>query len=191
MKEIGEKIKELRLQKGLTLRELGELTSLSAGYLSQIERGKSTLGIDNLATIAMALETNANYLISEMEDIEQGNDGKILMKSYERKMFLNEKAGKLSYSLINSSKNKTFFPRIVELVPGFTDRSTIDNSHEGEEFIYVLEGIFTLKIDNIVYDMYPGDAIYFDSSLNHIWSNNTPQMVRVLTVNSPNPFSNE
>ena len=61
-------------------------------------------------------------------------------------------------------------------------------SHEGEEFIYVLEGILTLNVDNTQTDLYPGDSAHIKSISPHNWRNNTSKIVKILTVNSPNPF---
>lgn len=52
---IGEKIKALRTSQNLTLKQLGEMTNLSTGFLSQMERGLSSIAIDTLETIAGVL----------------------------------------------------------------------------------------------------------------------------------------
>lgn len=57
MEEINKKIKELRIQKGLTLKDLSERTELSISFLSQVERGTTSLAITSLKKIADALNT--------------------------------------------------------------------------------------------------------------------------------------
>jgi transcriptional regulator with XRE-family HTH domain len=60
-KAIGEKVKSLRLEKKLTLKELSELSDFSTGFLSQLERGLTSVAVDTLSTIAQILGVNLNY----------------------------------------------------------------------------------------------------------------------------------
>ena len=62
---IGEKIKALRNANNLTLKQLGEMTNLSVGFLSQMERGMSSIAIDTLEKIASVLNVS---LTSFFED---------------------------------------------------------------------------------------------------------------------------
>ena len=55
-------------------------------------------------------------------------------------------------------------------------------SHYGEEFIYVLEGILTTTLNDVKYDLYPGDSLHFQSSTPHSWENTTNKLVRFLSV---------
>ena len=73
----------------------------------------------------------------------------------------------------------------------YEDKATENYVHEGVEFIYVLEGVLTIHIKNRTYEMYPEDSIYLDSHTPHNWENNTNKVVRILTVNSPNPYYTE
>lgn len=60
---IGEKLKELRLQKNLTLRELGKLTNISHSFLADIESGRSVPSIDTLETLADFFGVSTDYLL--------------------------------------------------------------------------------------------------------------------------------
>lgn len=51
--DVGKKIKELRTNKNLTLKDLSAKTNLSIGFLSQLERGLTTIAIDSLETILL------------------------------------------------------------------------------------------------------------------------------------------
>ena len=62
------------------------------------------------------------------------------------------------------------------------------NQHDGEEFIYVLEGILTVYLDGSEYCLNPGDSIQIHSQTPHDWVNNTNRVVKILTVHTPNPF---
>lgn len=58
---IGIKLKQIRTDKHMTLKELSELTGLSIGFLSQIENGKASVAIDTLSKIAEFLEVTLPY----------------------------------------------------------------------------------------------------------------------------------
>ena len=64
----------------------------------------------------------------------------------------------------------------------------LNKVYEGEEFIYVLEGILTVYLDGSEYCLNPGDSIQIHSQTPHDWVNNTNRVVKILTVHTPNPF---
>ena len=78
---VGSKLKELRTSKGMTLKELGDASGFSVGYLSQLEQGKSSIAINRLGKIAECLGVNMRYFISE----ELQNENPV-MKSYENEV---------------------------------------------------------------------------------------------------------
>lgn len=68
MEDISKKIKSLRLEKEMTLKDLGEETGLSVSFLSQIERGNSSLAITSLKKISDAFNINITYFFREIEN---------------------------------------------------------------------------------------------------------------------------
>ncbi|SHK10490.1 helix-turn-helix domain-containing protein [Paramaledivibacter caminithermalis] len=61
--DIGKAIKKLRISKKLTLKDLSDRTGLSTGFLSQLERGLTTIAIDSLENVANALDVDLSYFI--------------------------------------------------------------------------------------------------------------------------------
>ena len=61
---IGLRIKQLRISKGLTIKELAQKAHMSAGYLSEVERGRSALSAEKLAALAGCLGTTVDYLLT-------------------------------------------------------------------------------------------------------------------------------
>ena len=76
---IGLKVKKLRLDKHMTLKELSSLTNLSTGFLSQIENGKASMAIDTLSKIADVFDVTLPYLFSRQN--ESSSD--MIMRSYD------------------------------------------------------------------------------------------------------------
>lgn len=182
---IGLKIKELRTMKKFTLKYLSEQTNLSIGFLSQLERGMTSVAVDSLAKIAKVLEVN---LLDFFDYLDEGNKS-CITKSYDRN-YTATNSEIIQYTLNKDTFNYDMLPRIQEIMPHkYKEPEDIElYSHEGEEFIYVLEGILTLNLDNTITDLYPGDCAHIKSTSQHNWSNNTSKIVKILTVNTPNPF---
>lgn len=183
---VGAKIKKLRLEKGVTLKELSEKSDLSIGFLSQLERGMTTIAIDSLEKLAEILEVHLTYFF----DYPNKRKDKIL-RSYEQEIFDIEEGGFINYSLSTNLEDKKLVPRIVEILPKRREEEIISYKHTGEEFVYVLEGILTININGEEYDLYPGDSIHMNSNVNHNWANYTNKKVKVLVVNTPNHFYNK
>ncbi|WPC39675.1 XRE family transcriptional regulator [Clostridium sp. JS66] len=184
--DVGKKIKELRTNKNLTLKELSTKTNLSIGFLSQLERGLTAVAIDSLNNIAKALDVNLAYFINEAN-----HNKKIILRSYEKEVFQVENNQFIHYHLTNDIENKNLLPRLIEILPTSSKEPLTSYQHEGEEFVYVLEGILTLLINNEQQELFPGDSAHYDSNLVHNWANYTSKTVKLLTVHTPNMFKKE
>ena len=182
---IGLKIKELRTQKKFTLKYLSEQTNLSTGFLSQLERGMTSIAIDSLAKISKVLDVD----VLDFFNVTNESETISVIKSYEKKYTsINQEI--IQYNLNKNPLSYEMLPRIQEIMPHKDDNyENIElYSHDGEEFIYVLEGILTLYVDNTQTDLYPGDSAHIKSISPHNWKNCTSKVVKILTVNTPNPF---
>ena len=67
--QLGKKIRDLRLRRGLTVQQLGEATGLSKGFISQVENSRTSPSLATLQDLARALETSVAYLVVEEERI--------------------------------------------------------------------------------------------------------------------------
>lgn len=184
IEDVGKKIKDLRLNKNLTLKDLSTSTNLSIGFLSQLERGLTTIAIDSLSNIAKSLEVNLSYFIEDKK-----NNKKIVIRSYEKEVFQIDNNQFIHYHLTNDAENKKMLPRLIEILPTKSEENIDSYPHEGEEFVYVLEGILTLIIDGEEHELFPGDSAHYDSNIGHNWANYTSRTVKLLTVNTPNIFN--
>ena len=182
--DIGSKIKALRIQNKMTLKQLSEKTNFSVGFLSQLERGMTSIAIDSLGEMARIFGVELSAFFEENK-VEKGND---IVRSYEKK------ATAVSPSIIqfNLSRNLDafgFLPREVHIMPFSTLGDDVAlYHHEGEEFVYVLEGVLTIRTDDGEWELYPGDSIQIHSECNHNWQNKTNAVTKILCVNTPNPF---
>lgn len=182
-KDIGQKVKELRVNKRLTLKSLSEMTSLSTGFLSQLERGLTAIATDSLLSIAQALEVDITYFFVKMPV-----DGQYIMRSYEREVLRIDNSRFIHYRLSSGLSSKAMLPRLIELLPINSQEPISPYPHEGEEFLYVLEGTLTLFIQHERFELFPGDTAHYDSNIVHNWANYTNKLVKILVTSTPNPM---
>ena len=66
--EIGDVLRDFRLQKGRTLRQVASKASVALGYLSEVERGQKEASSEILASVADALDTPISVIMREVGD---------------------------------------------------------------------------------------------------------------------------
>lgn len=180
-KNVGELIKQKRTENKMTLKDVSERTELSIGYLSQLERGLTSIALDTLKKVAGALDVEMDYFMEQPM-----SNTKAVVRSYEREILRIGGNSILEFNMTNRASDAEMFPKYVEILPQKVVEETVAYSHEGEEFVYVLEGILTLMLDGEVMDLYPGDGAHYASTIDHNWSNQTNKVVKFITVNTPN-----
>ncbi|MGI6686406.1 MAG: helix-turn-helix domain-containing protein [Bacillota bacterium] len=182
-KELGQKIKDVRTSKGMTLKDLSNKTNLSISYLSLVERGLASIAIASLQSIAEVLGVNLAYFLTVPQRSE-----KMIFRSYELEAVPAENSKNIYFSLAGKFEGQIMDPMFVVLLPGQT-RSDLDLiSHHGEEFCYVVEGILTYIIEDKEYEIYPGDSLHIPSHRPHNWGNFTNKLVKVILVVTPKLF---
>ena len=126
--DIGKKLKDLRLQNGLTLGDLASRSELTKGFLSQVERNLTTPSISTLEDILEALGTNLSEFFHEEEERQ------LVFTTQE--FFVDEQEDyNIEWVIPNAQKNK-MEPILLTLHPH--KKSHELQAHHGEEFGYVL-----------------------------------------------------
>lgn len=177
MNEICEKIRQLRTEQNLTLKELSDKTGLSISFLSQVERGISSLAITSLKKIADALDVPITSFFATYPNEN------FIIKIEEQKSFRLEGSDVDYTRLSGDFAGRLLEPLLVILPPGLP-RSNVFN-HPGEEFYYVLEGTVLFNVDGKEYLVAAGDSIHFPSKLTHFWFNPFEKQAKILCVLTP------
>lgn len=177
MEEVSKEIRRLRQEKQLTLKDLSKKTELSISFLSQVERGSSSLAITSLKKIADAL----NVPITNF--FEKVARHSYVVKKEEQEPFRIESSAAVYIRLAGEFSGRSIEPLLVDLPPGQPYDKVF--SHPGEEFYYVLEGVVAFKIDDQEYIVGTGDSIHFPSHIPHYWKNPTHLNAKVLCVLTP------
>lgn len=182
---IGAKVKAFRTAKKYTLKQLSEESGLSIGFLSQLERGLSSIAIDSLSKLADILGVSLSAFFDSAAEQEKSP----VVRSFEPRC-TQISPQIIQYLLTGNARDFHLLPRIFHMMPfANTSQDKLEmNQHEGEEFLYVLEGILTVYLDGSEYCLNPGDSIQIHSQVPHNWVNHTNRVVKILTINSPNPF---
>ena len=182
--KVGVKLKTLRNAKKMTLKELGGETGFSVSYLSQVERGVSSVTINSLGRIARALDVSTDYFLDPPAMHEDA-----VMRSYEQGVFTMD-SSKFYYSRLSNDtmRERVLEPQVVNILPLREGEAVEPACHAGEEFVYVLEGIMTLYLGKERILLNSGDSAHYASTTPHDWVNRTTRMVRILAVSTPALF---
>ena len=177
--EIGDKIKRLRLQRGLTQEELAARTELSKGFISQLERDLTSPSIATLMDILEALGTDVSDFFRDT------GDEKVV---YGREdMFEKEQDdGVVIRWLVTNAQKNALEPILVTLPAGIS--TVADDPHEGEEVGYVLSGSVTLYLGEKKYRIHRGDSFCFRPTAVHFLQNTGKREALVLWVSTPPSF---
>lgn len=177
-------INKLRKKRKITLEKLADLTGLTKGYLSKIERAKKAPPYSTLNRIAVALGVDAAFFLEEnppgTKDLEISFTKKRHGKRIRAMGSLAEGSlyGYGYEALAFDKRGKNMEPFIIE--PAFEDEAIF--LHEGEEFMYVLEGRHELIYNGKPYIMEKGDCVYFDASAPHTGRSLGKKKARLLAV---------
>ncbi len=181
---ITRNINKLRKKRKITLEKLSELTGLTKGYLSKIERAKKAPPYSTLNKIAIGLGVDAAFFLEEnpvgRKDLKISFTKRKHGKSIRSLGSLAEGSlyGYSYEALAFDKRGKNMEPFIIE--PSFEEEAVFQ--HEGEEFMYVLEGKHELIYNGKPYIMGEGDCVYFDASEPHTGRSLGKKKARLLAV---------
>jgi transcriptional regulator with XRE-family HTH domain len=180
---IGNKIKELRERRQLTLHDLAAKTGLTKAVLSDIEENAIVPPVASLLKLAKALGVGMAHFFRDEAPAEQIS----VTRTGERvqvKRRPHHREGEVDYiyeSLEARMPGKHMEPLLVDFVP-MEKADMVFTSHEGEEFLFLLDGKLEFRTNDRVETLSAGDALYFDSALNHSFRSLTDAPARAVVV---------
>lgn len=177
---IGQKIKELRVQKSLTQEELADRAELSKGFISQLERDLTSPSIATLVDILQCLGTNLEEFFSDT-----AAEQVVFKKSDYFEKHDSDLNNLVKWIIPNAQKNM-MEPILLTLDAGGSTYP--DNPHEGEEFGYIISGSITLHIGNRSYKVKKGESFYFTATKQHYITAYEKNGATLLWVSTPPSF---
>lgn len=182
---LGARLREARLQRGLSLRSVAQSLGVSASLISQVEIGKTQPSVSTLYAMASHLGVSLDELLgitppgaqpaplfghhgAALPDVQRGSENPVIeMENGVRWERLAAGAGGPADALL-----VTYDPGASSSIEGKLMR------HAGVEYAYLLEGELTLNLDFETYTLRPGDSLQFDSVRPHLYSNQSQAIAK-------------
>ncbi len=166
VEEIGARIKTIREEKGISLQELSKLTGFEVDALSDIEANRFQPQLGTIIKLSKALDSAFGRIVSgvgsKLYSVTRKNKRKTISRSTS---YRDQKPVYVYKSLAPEVKGRHMEALMVQLeINPDADMSV----HEGEEFIYVLDGVVSLKIGSDAFELEPGDSVYYLSTTPHL-----------------------
>jgi len=182
-KNLGDKIRSFREMRQVSLEELAEKAGLDPEQIRKIEEERVIPSLGPLIKIARALGVRIGTFLDDADQVgpvvvkagQQQSTVSFSSKDSQTREHLN------FFALAQDKAGRHMEPFIVDIEPGQASDYKL-SSHEGEEFIYVLEGTVEINYGKEVYQLEKGDSIYLDSIIMHNVHAGNRQPAKILAV---------
>ncbi len=183
-KRIGERIKEIRESKSISVSEMVERSGLEETQVLAIEK---TGGIPSLAPLIKIARVLGVRLGTFLDDYDESGPVISRKGQHEKGVSFSTKNTTSHkhmdyYSLSSTKSGRHMEPFIIQIEPVVRGVDFVLSTHEGEEFIYCLEGFVEIKYGNEIYWLEEGDSIYYDSIVAHHVHAGGEQGAKILAV---------
>jgi transcriptional regulator with XRE-family HTH domain len=175
---VGQRLKEIRTLRGLSMRELAERSGLNINTLSLIENQRTSPSVSTLQQLAQSLQVS----ITEFFQTDRGTKKLVHQKQDKRPRIAFRQSA--MEDLAAGMPRFGAEPLIVTLEPD-ADSGKRPIVHTGREFVYCLDGHIAYTVDGENYLLEPGDSLIFEAYLPHQWKNVDPTPSRILLVLCP------
>jgi transcriptional regulator with XRE-family HTH domain len=182
-KTVGEKIKQIREIRKVSLDELAERSGMDIAMVQKIEEGKNIPSLAPLIKIARALGVRLGTFLDDSDSY-----GPVVVRSgdHQKGVRFTSQASETRehlnfFSLAFDKAGRNMEPFIVDIEP-VQQSDFMLSSHEGEEFIYVLDGEVEINYGKEIYKLGKGDSIYLDSIVLHNVHAGDNKSARILAV---------
>ncbi|WDI32945.1 XRE family transcriptional regulator [Hyphococcus flavus] len=178
--EIGSKVRQLRLNKGMALAQLSEHSGLSTAMLSKIERGQIFPTLPTLLRIAMVFGVGLDHFFAN-----DANQPVMAITRKGERMRFPEQQGSEDETYFFESLN---FPATDSKINGYLANFSMNShpsephAHEGVEMIFVLSGELAVDVGGNLQVLSEGDAIYFESTTPHTYARSGDQPCSALII---------
>lgn len=162
--DVGARLRELRVERGQSIRALAERSQLNVNTLSLIENNKTSPSVSTLQQIAAALEVPITAFFET--NAPKNSIAHIAARNRPRMAFAHGTLEDLGAGLTHRAVE----PFVVTLEPN-ADSGDNPIVHTGFEFVFCLQGRITYLIEDGSYMLEPGDSLLFESYLRHRWQN--------------------
>jgi transcriptional regulator with XRE-family HTH domain len=178
--QLGRKIRDLRLRRGLTVQQLADATGLSKGFISQVENSRTSPSLATLQDLARSLQTSVAYLVVEEEQAPH-----VVRRDDRPSLQIGGSPSRIEVLSAQPKRNLELL--MAELPPGIAAGDK-RHFHHGEEIVLCLEGTVKLTCGEHVVELEQGDACHYDGRVPHAMENTGAGPARVLVAMTPAAF---
>ena len=178
--QLGRKIRDLRLRRGLTVQQLAEATGLSKGFVSQVENGRTSPSLATLSDLARSLETSVAWLVVEEDLVPY-----VVRRTERPRMSVNGSGSRVEVMSAQPRRNLELLQ--AELPPGVSMGGK-RQFHHGEEVVLCIEGRIRLVCGDHVVQLEAGDSCHFDGRVPHSVENARDTTARLFIALTPAAF---
>ncbi len=183
---LGQRIKEIRLDKNMSIKELAESIDVTSSLLSQIERGLANPSLNTLRNLADSLNIPMFSLFVHENTNE--NNAVIVRKDQRIRILAgttNSNDIELGYDLLSPDLKGSIQMCEMVLGPKMTNSET-PNAHNGEEVAVCIEGTIELILNNKAFILEEGDSVRIEKGAFHKWNNpSNKRCVLIFSITPP------
>ena len=180
---VGKKISTMCADKNISVENLSERSGLTVEQINLIINSETIPSLAPLIKIARALGVRLGTFLDDSSTL-----GPVVYRKSDDKdtvTFSSQMSSSNSHlnflSLASSKSGRAMEPFFIDVEPD-TKQTPLLSSHEGEEFIYVLEGAVKINYGNEEYVLNTGESIYYDSIVEHLVTSYNGQSAKLLAV---------
>jgi quercetin dioxygenase-like cupin family protein len=168
---LGKKIKKVRLDKKITLDQVANETGCSISYLKSVEAGKEIPPVGTLLQISRALEIDSGFFLKEQETNLRSR-----IRAYTKR------TENYAYTTLTPGAENKHLKAFRVTIDAMQDHKGVGYQHEGEEFIYVLQGKIEVMVGEHKNTLSEGDSLHFNSGIRHLLRNISKKQAELLVV---------
>jgi len=166
---LGERIRAMREKQNVDIKKLAEKIGCTPEYLAEIEAGKVSPPVGTLIQVSRALSIDSATLLAEEKKKERKTGYLKRTKAYAYK------------NLTPGAEDKHLWAYLITLAPK-KEHEMVAYKHEGEEFVYVLEGRVEVKVGDELHVLKEGKSLHFNSALPHNLKNLSARETKLMVV---------
>jgi transcriptional regulator with XRE-family HTH domain len=172
---VGNRLRELREERNISMRGLATKSGLSANALSMIERGKTSPSVSTLYKLAEGMGVNITAFFGQPLERQPI----VFMKAAERPRVSFQRGVWEDLGGVNFIGHMEPFVLTLENGGGSGTNTML---HSGHEFVFCLRGSLEYQVENQVFLLEPGDSLIFSARLRHRWRNTGNTVVNALII---------
>ncbi len=158
---IGKRIRRARLAKKISLDTMANETGLSKEFIKKIEGGDQRPSVGTLLQISRTLHIDSSFLLKEQDDTIE-----------ERSKAYTKRTDNYAYTPLTPNAENKHLKAFRIVVESEKSHDGVGFQHEGEEFVYVLEGKVEVQVGDHINKLKKGDSLHFNSGVKHDLRNN-------------------